>query len=202
MAYNEDLAARVRGALGDRDDVVETKIQRESLVRRASRRLRGVLRRDRKEFRDRDRPAPPEDLEDGLWFWEGEHRGWESPGFFFRLEPSKLILGAGMHQLTKEQLEHRKAVLDDRAGKALVKLKDALSRDGYELGGRARKTIPRGFDAAHPRAALLLHEGLHATRTSAVPRTIGTPSFVDECLSHFKATAPVSKWLQEHVVAR
>jgi uncharacterized protein (TIGR02453 family) len=136
-----------------------------------------------------------------LWFWEGEHRGWESPGFFFRLEPTKLILGAGMHQLAKEQLEpYRKAVLDDRAGKALLKLKDQLERDGYKLGGATRKTVPRGFDAAHPRASLLLHEGLHATHESKVPRSIATPAFVDECLVHFKATAPLSKWLGEHVV--
>ena len=39
-----------------------------------------------------------------LWFWEGEHRGWESPGFFFRLTPTKLMLGAGMHQFPKEHL--------------------------------------------------------------------------------------------------
>jgi uncharacterized protein (TIGR02453 family) len=135
-----------------------------------------------------------------LWFWEGDDRGWETPGFFFRLEPTKLILGAGMHQFSKEKLErYRKAVVDDRAGRALVKLKNELERDGCKIGGVARKTVPRGFDPAHPRASFLLHEGLHATFESAVPRTIKTPAFVDECVERYKAAAPISKWLSEHV---
>jgi uncharacterized protein (TIGR02453 family) len=135
-----------------------------------------------------------------LWFWEGAHRGWESPGFFFRLAPTKLIVGAGMHQFPKAQLAgYRDAVLDDRAGKALMKLAEPLRRGGYELGGATRKMVPRGFDSSHPRAGLLLHEGLHATWEAKVPASLGTAGFVDECLVHFRAAAPVAKWLSEHV---
>jgi len=135
-----------------------------------------------------------------LWFWEGAHRGWESPGFFFRLAPTKLIVGGGMHRFAKEQLAaYREAVLDDRAGKALVKIAEELRRARYALGGANRKTVPRGFDASHPRASLLLHEGLHATWESAPPASLGTRAFVDECLVHFRAAAPVSKWLSSHV---
>jgi uncharacterized protein (TIGR02453 family) len=136
-----------------------------------------------------------------LWFWEGDRRGWESPGFFFRLAPTRLTLGAGMHRFSKEQLDsYRSAVVDERAGKALAKLADRLRAVGYEIGAATRKTVPRGFDAAHPRAALLLHEGLHATWEGAVPPSIATPKFVDECVKHFRTTAPVSSWLTEHVV--
>jgi uncharacterized protein (TIGR02453 family) len=135
-----------------------------------------------------------------LWFWEGEERGWATPGFFFRLAPKQLILGAGMHQLPKEQLAaYRTAVVDDKAGKALAKVADELKAAGYQLGGAARKTVPRGFDPAHPRASFLLHEGLHATFEGPVPASFGTPAFVDECLTHYRATAPISRWLSQHV---
>src|SRR5262245_42696449 len=32
-----------------------------------------------------------------LWFWSGANRGWDGSGFFFRLSPKRLILGAGTH---------------------------------------------------------------------------------------------------------
>ena len=34
---------------------------------------------------------------------------------------------------------------------------------------------------------------------SAVPASLGTRGFVDDCLVHFRAAAPVSKWLLAHV---
>jgi uncharacterized protein (TIGR02453 family) len=135
-----------------------------------------------------------------LWFWEGAHRGWDSPGFFFRLAPTKLILGAGMHQFPKETLAaYRNAVIDERAGKALVKIVDQVRRAGCVLGAPTRKTVPRGLDPSHPRASLLLHDGLVATWESAVPATLGTRAFVEECVAHFRAAAPVSKWLGAHL---
>ena len=33
-----------------------------------------------------------------LWFWHGEKRGWDRPGFFMRITPNRLFLGSGMHQ--------------------------------------------------------------------------------------------------------
>jgi uncharacterized protein (TIGR02453 family) len=136
-----------------------------------------------------------------LWFWEGDRRGYETPGFFFRLADKELIVGAGMHQLAKEQLpKYRAAVLDDRAGKRLVEIAEQLRKDGLVLGGATRKTVPRGMDASHPRASFLLHEGLYATMRASPPRSLGTPRFVDECVEWFRAAHPVSKWLLAHVV--
>jgi uncharacterized protein (TIGR02453 family) len=136
-----------------------------------------------------------------LWFWEGDKRGWETPGFFFRLADTELVVGAGMHQLAKEQLpKYRAAVLDERTGKSLAKLVEQLRNDGYRVGGATRKTVPRGLDASHPRAALLLHEGLFAVMESPPPKSLGTPRFVDDCLKWFRGAYPVSKWLQQHVV--
>lgn len=138
-----------------------------------------------------------------LWFWEGERRGWDSPGFFFRLTPETLVLGAGMHQLAGEQLEaYRRAVLDERAGKALEKtLKDVRAAGAYTIGGVTRKTVPRGLDAKHPRAPLLLHDGLYATWEGPPPPSLSRPAFGEDCLTHFRALAPVSRWLLRHVAA-
>lgn len=175
------------------------RLQKVSKTIRYEARVNGSLFRINRDVRfSKDKTPYKAHLD--LWFWEGDRRGWESPGFFFRLAPTKLILGAGMHQLSKEQLgTYRDAVVDERSGKALTKVAEQLRRTGYEVGGATRKTVPRGFDPSHPRASLLLHEGLFATRESDVPRSVGAPNFVDECIAHFRAVAPVSKWLAEHV---
>jgi hypothetical protein len=68
----------------------------------------------------------------------------------------------------------------------------------YEVGGATRKTVPRGFDAAHPRAGLLLHEGLYAGLE--LPAADATRAgFTDRALAHFAAAWPVGKWLLDEV---
>jgi uncharacterized protein (TIGR02453 family) len=138
-----------------------------------------------------------------LWFWEGDRRGWETPGFFFRLAAGELVTGAGMHVLPKDRLDtYRAAVIDPKSGKALERIAAEVKKAGATLGGATRKTVPRGMDASHARAGFLLHEGLYATVTSTPPRTLSSPRIVDDCLARFRATAPVSRWLQEHVIGR
>jgi uncharacterized protein (TIGR02453 family) len=134
-----------------------------------------------------------------LWFWEGEKKSWSAPGFFFRLEPKRLTLGAGIHAFDKGQLERfRKAVLDARAGVRLQRLVERVGGGGrYRLGGATRKVVPRGFDATHPRAALLLHEGLFAAFEGPVPKQARSPDFVDYCCEHFRRFAPLHAWLVE-----
>ncbi len=139
-----------------------------------------------------------------LWFWHGDKRGWNSPGFFFRLLPDRLILGAGMHRFEKQQLDaFRAAVVDARAGKALAKTVAELRAAGaYDIGGATRKTVPRGFDAAHPRAEYLLHDGLFAAFETEDTAIAETPGFVDFCTGHFKAMWPISKWLLKEVAEK
>jgi uncharacterized protein (TIGR02453 family) len=136
-----------------------------------------------------------------LWFWHGDKRGWESPGFFFRLLPDRLILGAGMHRFEKTQLDaFRAAVVDARAGKSLAKAVAEVGAAGpYKVGGASRKSVPRGFDPAHERAGLLLHEGLFATFEGKPGAVLETTGFVEFCVGHFRTMWPVSRWLLEHV---
>ncbi|MGH6922683.1 MAG: DUF2461 domain-containing protein [Propylenella sp.] len=136
-----------------------------------------------------------------LWFWHGDRRGWGSPGFFFRMFSDRLILGSGMHMFEKEQLEaYRRAVVDERAGKALAKTVEKVRSAGpYEVGGATRKSVPRGFDPSHPRAEFLLHEGLFASLDTKPGKITETPEFVDYCLGHFAAMWPISRWLLDEV---
>lgn len=136
-----------------------------------------------------------------LWFWEGNKRGWDMPGFFLRLTPKMIYAGAGMHQFLPDRLAaYRKAVLDNRASAALETIIANLGK--LQLGEPIRKSVPRGFDAKHPRASLLLHEGLHALLETPLPKTVHRAEFVGTCLDAFREAAPIAKWLMTHVVAK
>jgi uncharacterized protein (TIGR02453 family) len=134
-----------------------------------------------------------------MWFWQGGRKGWASPGYYMRLLPDLMILGAGMHQFGKADLDaFRHAVVDEVLGTRLVETVTKVEKAGpYAIGGESRKKVPRGFDADHPRAGFLLHEGLHATLEQPVPPEAHGAGFVDYCLAHYKAMSPINAWLSE-----
>ncbi len=130
-----------------------------------------------------------------MWFWTGDKKGWETPSYFMRLLPDRWAIGAGIHHLSKDGLEaYRSAVVDDTRGHALEK---AVGRIGppYAVGLASRRSVPRGYDASHPRAGYLLFEGLVAVLEDAVPPEASSAGFVDACVEHFKAVSPINEWL-------
>jgi uncharacterized protein (TIGR02453 family) len=97
---------------------------------KAEPRVNGSIMRINRDVRFSKDKSPYKTTFD-LWFWEGANRGWDMPGFFFRLESDRLILGAGQHHLEKSQLDRfRQAVIDDKTGRALVKMLDAVRAAG------------------------------------------------------------------------
>ncbi|MGE0788834.1 MAG: DUF2461 domain-containing protein [Sandaracinaceae bacterium] len=135
-----------------------------------------------------------------LWFWEGERRGWDSPGFFFRMFHDRLILGAGMHGFEKDLLaRYRDAALDEKAGKALIKVMKDVEKTSLTMGAPERKKIPRGFDAEHPRAEQLLRESLFAHQETKLPKEASSARLVDYCVDRFKAGRGINAWLLANV---
>jgi uncharacterized protein (TIGR02453 family) len=133
------------------------------------------------------------------WLWTGEEKGWDSPGYFFRMFADRLMLGAGMHAMEKPALErYREAVVDPKKGKALEKAvaEVAASPLGMNIGGASRKKVPRGYDADHPRARFLLHDGLWADWDGKVPKEAKSAAFLDFCVARFEAAAPIARWLR------
>jgi uncharacterized protein (TIGR02453 family) len=136
-----------------------------------------------------------------IWFWHGEEKGWDRPGFYTRVTPQTVFLGSGMHVLEGAQLERfRAAVVAEESGRALLAaIRKIMAAGPYEIGEATRKSVPRGYDAKHERARFLLHEGLHAG-LELPAREVTTPGFKDLALKHFSATWPVGQWLLGEVV--
>jgi uncharacterized protein (TIGR02453 family) len=131
-----------------------------------------------------------------LWFWHGAGPSRKRPGLWFRLTPTQLQLGAGIHHFDRGVLDrYREAVVDPDRGTRLAKAVAEVEHSGADVGGRHYKRVPAGFDKEHARAELLLHDGLYAGAELPVPREAPTPAFPTFCAARYRTMRPLLDWL-------
>jgi uncharacterized protein (TIGR02453 family) len=135
-----------------------------------------------------------------LWFWHGDKRRWDVPGFWFELTPDHLQLGVGIYMLQGEALDSfRQSIIHPRSGKALLAAVAAVKKKGdYEIGGKTRKLMPRGFEADPDRAGYLLYEGLY-TSITLPSATASQGDLADICFKHYANMWPIGTWLLAEV---
>lgn len=135
-----------------------------------------------------------------LWFWEGGERNEGTSGFYVRLSPKSLALGAGNRAFPRGQLlEYRAAAADETSGQELQRIATKLEKAGYSLEGQHYARAPRGLAPDHPRADLLRHGALYSgvTLTPPPPEVCG-PALVGLCARHFARLLPLHRWLFDH----
>jgi uncharacterized protein (TIGR02453 family) len=135
----------------------------------------------------------------GIWFWEGAAPRMECSGFYFHLEPERIMLGSGMYRFPENKLDKfRNYVLTNKHGDELSRIVSEITAIGRaSLGGVHYKRIPRGYDSSHPNASFLLHDGLWAGMESAIPEELFSSALLDYCLERFIHTLPIHRWLVE-----
>jgi uncharacterized protein (TIGR02453 family) len=135
-----------------------------------------------------------------IWFWIGLDRK-TAPGYFIRLEPTRLLIGGGAHRLTAEQIARMHAAIDAPAsGESLAEILRDAHAAGYAITEQQRKSPPRGFSADHPRAELLRYTDMHAIRAyEPPPRELASAEFVEWSMERFAQVRPLVEWLVEHV---
>ncbi len=133
----------------------------------------------------------------GLWFWEGSRPRMECSGFYFHLEPAKLMLGVGLYCFPKDMLEaYRQSVVHPLYGPALSKVINGIKKtEGYYYGGQHFKKTPHGYDPNHPNAEFLLYNGLYAGIERPVPSELFSAGLGDLCFEHYKKMLPLHRWL-------
>ncbi len=188
-AYFIQPAQEFVAALSPRLKKIDRKIHAEP-------RINGSILRIHRDVRFSPDKSPYKDHLD-LWFWTGEDKGWDSSGFFLRLTPSKLVLGAGMHAFSSATLaRYRRAVLDNKKGAALAAAVLRARKRGYEVGEERYVKPPKGTPQNHPRAALLKHGALFAGWQGPHPSELHAPAFVRFVARHYTAVAPIHTWLR------
>ena len=138
----------------------------------------------------------------GIYFWEGEGKKLENPGFYFQLGPNDIMLGAGMHIFPKHMLNpYREAVTDTVSGKELKKIISRISKNkSYKLGWAKYKKVPRGYDPEHPNKDFLLFGGIGYTIEENHRDLFFTEKLIDYCFKFFNDISPLHRWLTELTV--
>ena len=162
--------------------------------------INGSISRVNRDIRFSKDKRPYKDHLD-LWFWTAETKSWDCPGFWFRLTAKEVYFGVGIHHFQTEQLDSfRQSVIHPRSGKALLAAVAKVQSAGdYEIGGKTRKLLPRGFSTDPDRQDYLLFEGLYAA-VSLPAKTAAGKGLEAACLAHWAATWPVGQWLLDEVV--
>jgi uncharacterized protein (TIGR02453 family) len=159
----------------------------------------GRINRDTRFSKDK---RPYKDHLD-FFFWEGPGKSRDSPGYWFRLGPERVIVASGMHRFDPALLERYRAAVDDsKRGAALERAIEKVRGAGYEVGGEHYKRVPRGYDAEHPRRELLLYAGVYAWSEQRVPREAHTSAFPRFCAAVYRKLKPVEDWTVELVAGR
>lgn len=138
----------------------------------------------------------------GLYFWEGQDKKMECPGFYFHIEPKLFFLGSGMYQFTNDQLKkYRELVSDPAKGKEIIDILTKLLRNKkFKLGGRTYKKTPRGFDPEYKYRELLLHSGLYVSYESKNFNELTKNNPVAFSYKIFKEMLPLHKWFVENLI--
>ena len=166
---------------------------------RAEPRVLGSIFRINRDTRFARDAGPYKDHLD-FWFWEGERRRAVS-GFFARLTPEVLGVGAGCHGLDPQRLtRYRQAVADSSTGSELAGIAERLEAAGYELGGATLRRPPAGF-ADGPAQRFLRHKALFVHRDEPADEQVHSGAVLATCMRHWRALAPLHQWLTDNVQA-
>lgn len=116
-------------------------------------------------------------------------------GWFFGLEPDRLVLGAGVFAFGKSDLDVFRKRIDDDDGKKLVTLLGKLGKQGVELHEPELKRVPSPYPADHSRADLLRHKGLTVWQNLMDTKAASRSDIIQKCRSSFATFKPMFDWL-------
>lgn len=109
------------------------------------------------------------------------------------------VVGAGHWMMSPERLKrYRQLIVDEKTGRELQKRVDALEKKGFQIEAmESLKRVPVGFDAEHPRAALLKHKGLGITFPKIPAGVRNSPKLSGWIVEQSAVVAPLVKWVEE-----
>jgi uncharacterized protein (TIGR02453 family) len=119
--------------------------------------------------------------------------------YYVQLNVDGLYCGAGYYRFAPDQLERYREAVAGEHGEAFVAAVAAVRKAGFELGGEALKTAPRGWPKDHPRIELLRHKGIYLGRAFPPAKWLSTRAALDRITGAWRAGAPFCSWLDTHV---
>lgn len=184
--YDDGLVEPARAlvdALGPRLQAISPSVRYESKVNRS------LFRIQRDTRFSADKRPYKEHLD--VMFWCGdEHRN--AAGYFLRITGAELVIGAGRHVMSPEQIARwRELVLDERGGAFIDAAAASARAAGFAISEPGYKRVPAGLPADHPRAGWLRQKDFNAFLRGPHPEELGQSAFVDWCAERLVHLAPV-----------
>jgi uncharacterized protein (TIGR02453 family) len=126
--------------------------------------------------------------------------GLAAEGLYASISARGLVAGSGYHLMARDQLDrYREGVADAGPGAELTKLVAKAEKAGLELWGESLATAPRGYPKDHERIELLRRKSLSLGATLTFGRGISRNDGLGFVTKTWRAAAPVTGWLDEHV---
>ncbi len=123
-------------------------------------------------------------------------------GLYASISARGLVAGTGYHVMARDQLDrYREQVADDEHGPELTQLIAKAHKAGLEVWGESLATAPRGYPKDHERIELLRRKSLSLGATLSSDRGIGRADGLRFVTKTWRAAAPVTGWLDQHVGA-
>jgi uncharacterized protein (TIGR02453 family) len=123
-------------------------------------------------------------------------------GLYASISAHGLVAGSGYHVMARDQLDrYRQGVTDDKHGPELAKRVGTAQKAGLEAWGASLATAPRGYPKDHERIELLRRKSLSLGATLDSGRGIGDSDALQFVAETWRAAAPVTGWLDQHVGA-
>jgi len=119
------------------------------------------------------------------------------PGWFFGVQPDRVLLGAGVFEMGGAALDAYRARAAGPEGEDLEAALAGMTAAGFEVGEPNLKRVPAPYAPDHPRGALLRRKSLTAWRTFADPQAALRPGIVDEVMAGFAGLRPLYDWLMD-----
>ena len=121
-------------------------------------------------------------------------------GWYVEISARGLRVGAGFYEASGARLAAiREAIAHDLTGPELERLVAEYDREGWEIGGEQLKTSPRGYDADHPRIALLRRKQLFVGRPYGFDN-LDDPAILDRVRGDWRALRPLVEWIAAYAV--
>ncbi len=137
----------------------------------------------------------------GILFWEGPGKRMESSGFYFHLEGDMMMLGCGLYIFPKPIIQKfRETVMDKKKGKELQKIIETLVSNGYGMGTKYYKKIPKEFSPSTEfEKEYLLYSGLSTYMEFPISDILFSPGIIDFTRNHFEKMNPLQRWIVKYL---
>lgn len=117
-------------------------------------------------------------------------------GFYVEVAAPGVRVGVGFYEASGPRLTRiREAIADERRGAELERILAGLQGAGWSLAGDTLKTAPRGYDADHPRIALLRHRSMTLGKSYGFDPVIHTPELLDRVRDDWREAGPFVAWV-------